>query len=121
MSCLVNLNVPRVRKDSRDFMQMVLFRCLTSMACGSFENWDLNSVEDPMPVRSSVSSKIPRIIHPGALLAVIELLPSLWVVWSEDNEVDKTKEKVCYLLIIEGIYRFYVTHSGQLFDPHTII
>lgn len=70
---------------------MVVFKCLTSMACSCFENWDIEG-EEEFQVRQSMSIKVPRIIHPGAIGAVVELLPSLW----EDDEhevVDMQEEK----------------------------
>ena len=64
-------------------MKMTVFKCLTSMACSSFENWDLEG-ESEANQRASVSLKLPRVVHSGAISAVIELLPSLW----EDDDDD---------------------------------
>lgn len=83
--------LPRIPRSSRDYMKMVVFKCLTSMACSCFENWDIEG-EEEFQVRQSMSIKVPRIIHPGAIGAVVELLPSLW----EDDEhevVDMQEEK----------------------------
>eukprot|EP00794_Sanderia_malayensis_P012330 gene12330-13603_t len=87
VSCLSHLAVPRPPKASRDQMQMTVFKCLTSMACSSFENWD-SEVED-LSQRASVSRKIHRVIHAGAISAVVELLPSLWKNGEEEDADDE--------------------------------
>jgi len=77
VSCLNQRPLPKIsRRSSKDYMKMVVFKCLMSMASSSFENWDMD--DDELRARTSESPKMLRIVHPGAIGAVVELLPSLW-------------------------------------------
>ena len=82
VSCLNQMPLPRLSRNGDDYMKMVVLKCFTSMASSCFENWDIDDSE--FQSRASISSKTSRIIHPGAIGAVIELLPSLWV----DEEIN---------------------------------
>eukprot|EP00795_Rhopilema_esculentum_P008037 gene8037-13951_t len=74
--------------EKRRYIKMIVFKCLTSMASSCFENWDVDDEAD-VQQRSSVSVRIPRIVHPGAIGAGIELLPSLW---EDEDDTDEAGE-----------------------------
>ena len=78
--------LPRLSRNSEDYMKMVVFKCLTSMASSCFENWDID--DDEFRSRASMSLKTSSIVHPGAIGAVVELLPSLWDDDETDSETD---------------------------------
>ena len=97
VSCLNQMPLPRLSRSSQEYMKMIVFKCLTSMATSCFENWDVD--DDDFQARASISMKVPRIIHPGAIGAVVELLPSLWVDEDESEESATTSRKVKSLLL----------------------
>ena len=66
------------------------------MATSCFENWDID--DDDFQSRASVSIKVPRIIHPGAISAVVDLLPSLWV--DEEDVIDTEQMPLKVLIFI---------------------
>lgn len=78
--------LPRISRNSQDYVKTIVFKCLTSMATSCFENWDIDDNDDDSQSQSSVSLKVPRIIHPGAIGAVVELLPSLWDEMEGDSQ-----------------------------------
>ena len=88
VSCLNQMPLLMLSRRSGDYIKMIVFKCLTSMASSCFENWDVDDEAD-VQQRSSVSVRIPRIVHPGAIGAGIELLPSLW---EDEDDTDEAGE-----------------------------
>ncbi len=87
-------------------MKMTVFKCLTSMACSCFENWDFE--DDATSQKMSMSRKVQRVIHAGAISAVIELLPSLW----EEEEGAEEKNEVL------GVKKVFINVFGFHFVVH---